>query len=118
MEEIRQSDFDLREWQTYIDRTKQIWITDAKSVFEYLNNESSGGPSKDKRMAIEGALLKESLCRPNKELKLIDGTQNIPELLTKRGLDKSYVRKVVEEGRWTCSRDPYVVAVKARKQQK
>ena len=69
-------------------------------------------------MAIEGALLKESLARPNKELKWIDGSQNIADILTKRGLDKSYARKVVKEGRWTCARDVYAIVVKAKKQQK
>ena len=63
-------------------------------------------------------MLKESLCRPEKEFKLIDDSQNISDALTKRGLDKSYLRKVVKEGRWACSRDPYVVVVKAKKQHK
>ena len=99
MEEVRQPDLNLREWQTYIDQTKQIWITDAKSVYDYPNKESNGGPCKDKRMAIEGALLKESLCRPKKELKWIDGSKTISDVLTKRGLGKSYVRKVVKEAR-------------------
>ena len=69
-------------------------------------------------MAIEGALLKKSLARPNKELKWIDGSQNIADVLTKRGLDKSYARKVAKEGRWTCARDVYAIVVKAKKQQK
>ena len=118
LEEVRQPDLNLKNWQSYIDNTKQIWITDAKSVFDYLNKESNRGPSKDKRMAIDGALLKESLARPNKELKWIDGSQNIADILTKRGLDKSYARQVVKEGRWTCARDAYAIFVKAKKQQK
>eukprot|EP00975_Prorocentrum_lima_P043741 9174592-Prorocentrum_lima.AAC.1 len=41
-----------------------FWATDAKSVFDQLTKVGTG-KSKDRRMAIEGALLREALRSPN-----------------------------------------------------
>eukprot|EP00959_Pyramimonas_sp_CCMP1952_P113554 2373546-Pyramimonas_sp.AAC.1 len=58
----------------------------AKSVYHYLSKEGSG-LSRDKRMAIEGALLKEALRQSNTELRWVDGMQNLSDILTKEGVD-------------------------------
>jgi len=81
---------DLRNWQATARLTPRFWATDAKSVYDYLTKEGTG-KSKDKRMAIEGALLKEALRQDNVTLRWIGGSQNIADVLTKAGVDRTYL---------------------------
>ena len=72
--------------------------------------------SKDKRMAIEGALLKETLRSPFTTLRWIDGSQNIADVLTKLSVDKAYLYKVLRSATWSLVQDPVAAALKQRKQ--
>ena len=60
-------------------------------MYDYLTKDGSS-LSKDKRMAIEGALLKEALRQPNTYLRWIDGLQNVADILTKEGAELEYFR--------------------------
>ena len=75
LQEILRRKVDLRCWQLEAARVKRFWATDCKSVYDYLTKEGSG-MSKDKRMAIEGALLKETLRQQPKRKAREEGCQS------------------------------------------
>eukprot|EP00969_Alexandrium_andersonii_P039390 1726145-Alexandrium_andersonii.AAC.1 len=66
-------------------------------------------------MAIEGALLREVLQGHGAQLRWVDGSQNIADVLTKLGVDKTYLFKVLREARWSLVQDPAAAALKERK---
>ncbi|CAK0827114.1 unnamed protein product [Prorocentrum cordatum] len=76
---------DLLNWQGEVQRLPRFWATDAKSVYDHLTKEGSA-KSKDKRMAIEGALLREV-----------------------------YLYKVLREAKWSLVQDPAAAAIKMKK---
>ena len=84
-------------------------------MYDYLTKEGNS-KSKDKRMAIEGALLKGTLQSPSTTLRWIDGSQNLADVLTKLGVDKTYLYKVLRAAEWSLVQDPAAAASKARKQ--
>ncbi|CAK0891172.1 unnamed protein product [Prorocentrum cordatum] len=105
---------DLLNWQGEVQRLPRFWATDAKSVYDHLTKEGSA-KSKDERMAIEGALLREVLRCENTHLRWIDGSQNIADVLTKLGVDKVYLYKVLREAKWSLVQDPAAAAIKMEK---
>ncbi|CAK0848557.1 unnamed protein product, partial [Prorocentrum cordatum] len=105
---------DWLNWQGEVQRLPRFWATDAKSVYDHLTKGGSA-KSKDKRMAIEGALLREVLRCENTHLRWIDGSQNIADVLTKLGVDKVYLHKVLREAKWSLVQDPAAAAIKMRK---
>ena len=104
----------MRNWQDAVDRRKRIWCVDARSVYDYLTKEGTGH-TKDRRMAIEGALLKEALQREKAVLRWIDGTQNIADILTKIGVDKAYLIHVLSTGMWTLVQQREAARMKEKK---
>ncbi len=66
----------------------------------------------DRRMAIEGALLRETLARPNAHLRWLDGSQNVADVLTKMTVDEAYFHKFIRTGTWTLTQDPAAAAAK------
>ena len=104
----------MRNWQDAVDRRKRIWCVDAKSVYDYLTKEGTGH-ARDRRMAIEGALLKEALQREKAVLRWIDGTQNIADILTKIGVDKTYLKHVLNTGIWTLVQHKEAALMKEKK---
>jgi len=114
LRETLQTYVDLRHWQVEARAVHRFWATDARSVFDYCTKEGTS-MSKDKRMAIEGALLREVLREPRTTLRWIDGSQNIADVLTKLGVDKTYLYKVQREAKWSLVQDPVAAAAKAQK---
>ncbi len=51
----------------------------------------------------------------NTHLRWIDGSQNIADVLTKLGVDKVYVYKVLREAKWSLVQDPAAAAIKMKK---
>ena len=45
----------------------------------------------------------------------MDGSQNVADVLTKLGVDKTYLFKVLREARWSLVQDPAAAALKERK---
>ena len=105
---------DLRNWQLEARAVHRFWATDAKSVFDYCTKEGTS-MSKDKRMAIEGALLREVLREERTTLRWIDGSQNVADVLTKLGVDKQCLFKVQRDAKWSLVQDPAAAAAKAKK---
>ena len=98
LEEALSGEVDLRNWPEVIQRRKRVYVTDARSVFDYLQRDATS-TSTDKRMAIEGALLRETTRQPNASVKWIDGMQNIADVLTKANAEKDCLREFLRDGK-------------------
>ena len=48
-------------------------------------------------------------------MRWIDGSQNVSDVLTKLGVDKTYLYKVLREGVWSLVQDPAAAMIKSRK---
>ncbi|CAK0807109.1 unnamed protein product [Prorocentrum cordatum] len=114
LEEVFNPKIDLKDWQKIVARRSRVFLTDAKSVHDYLTKEGSG-LSRDKRMAIEGALLKEALRQPNTTLRWVDGLQNLADILTKEGVDLDYFRHYLRTNQITIQQDQAAVKIKEKK---
>ena len=92
LEEALTGNVDLRNWPGLIEGRERVDVTDAKSVFDYLQKDATS-TSTDKRMAIEGALLRETCRKPGSHVKWIDGLQNTANVLTKHNAEKGTLRE-------------------------
>ena len=98
LEEALTGELDLKNWPEIIKRRQRVYVTDAKSVYDYLEKDSTS-TSSDKRMAIEGALLRETVRQDGAHVRWIDGMQNIADVLTKMGADKTMLREFLRTGK-------------------
>ncbi|CAE7413384.1 RE2, partial [Symbiodinium necroappetens] len=97
LEEALTGKVDLRNWPEVIQQRQRVYVTDARSVFDYLQKDATS-TSSDKRMAIEGALLRETVRQPGASVRWIDGQQNISDVLTKSGADKEGLKDFLRTG--------------------
>ena len=97
LDEALHGEQDLKRWDRIVEQRKRVYVTDSQSVFDYLHKDSTS-TSSDKRMAIEGALLRETVRRPHAEVRWIDGEQNLADILTKPRVDKGLLDGVYENG--------------------
>ena len=97
LEEALTGSLDLRGWPEIIGRREKVYVTDARSVYDYLAKDANS-TSSDKRMAIEGALLREAVRRPHSHVRWIDGQQNIADVLTKEKADKTTLQQYLRDG--------------------
>ena len=100
LEEALLGELNLRDWPSIIHKRQRVYVTDAKSVFDYLQKDATS-TSTDKRMAIEGALLRETVRQPNAWVRWIDGMQNIANVLTKANTDKTVLQEFLRSGMMT-----------------
>ena len=77
----------MKEWPSIVKKRKRVYGIDAKSIYDYLSRDGTT-TSTDKRVAIQGAFLKETMRRPNAYIRWIDGLQNIADILTKAATKK------------------------------
>ena len=66
---------------------------------DYLTKKGTS-ESKDRRMAIELALLKETLRSSSATVRWTDGIQSFADMLRKMRVDKTYLCKVLREAEW------------------
>ena len=97
IEEALTGEVDLKNWSELIERRERVYVTDARSVFDYLQKDATS-TSTDKRMAIEGALLRETCRKPRSHVRWIDGLQNIANVLTKHNAEKDTLRQFLRDG--------------------
>ena len=97
LEEALKGNLDLRNWQETIYRRQQVYVTGAKSVYDYLQRDATS-TSTDKRMALEGALLRETVRQPNASVRWIDGMQNFADVLTKANASKDILKSFLRDG--------------------
>ena len=97
--EALEEHINLKEWDKIVEKRACVYVTGARrSVYDYQQKESSS-TSSDKRMAIEGALLRETVRRPAAHVRWIDGAQNIANLLTKANTDKTTLFEYLRDGK-------------------
>ncbi len=90
---------------------KRAYVTDAQSVYDYLTKDGTS-QSKDKRMAIEGAPLRETMRQPRAYARWIDELQNVADMVSRFGADKGYFRKTMRDGRFSLVQDAGCAAIK------
>ena len=96
LEEALTGQLDLKNWPELLARREKVYVTDARSVYDYLAKDANS-TSSDKRMAIEGVLLREAVRRPHSHIRWIDGMQNIADVLTKALADKNILRQFLRD---------------------
>ena len=116
LEEALSGELNLKDWPSIIQRRRRIYVTDARSVYDYLQKDSNS-TSSDKRMAIEGALLRETVKQPGAFVRWIDGMQNIANVLTKANAEKETLREFLRTGTMTLIQSEPNKILKEKKRQ-
>jgi hypothetical protein len=114
-QEIFKGKVDLQHLQRVATATSRFWATVCQSVYDYLTKKGTS-ESKDRRMVIELALLKETLRSSSATVRWIDGSQNFADMLRKMRVDKTYLCKVLREAEWCLVQDRAAAASKVRRQ--
>ena len=114
LEEALSGELNLAAWPEIIEKRRRAYITDARSVYDYLEKDATS-TSSDKRMAIEGALLRETVRRPGASTHWIDGAQNIANVLTKANAEKDTLREFLRTGMMTFAQTKENAELKEKK---
>ena len=92
-----------------------ISVTDSKGNYDHLRNETVG-PSEDRRSAIDLAIIREDLSRPQMFLRWVDGKAQVADALTKLHGDGDLLRAACREAFTVLVEEPEIMA--ARRQEK
>lgn len=114
LEEALSGELNLKDWPSVVQRRQRVYVTDARSVFDYLQKDSTS-TSSDKRMAIEGALLRETVRQPGASVRWVDGMQNIANVLTKANAEKETLKEFLRDGVMTLVQSESNKILKERK---
>ena len=108
LDEVNYGEVDLKNWTEAVERRQRVCddnlMKDASSTIT------------DKRMAIEGALLRETIRRPGAHARWIDGLQNFADVLTKHGADKEVLKEFIKTGMLSLTQTEQNREIKLRKQ--
>lgn len=115
LEEALSGDVDLQNWSSVVQQRTRVYVTDARSVYDYLQKDATS-TSTDKRMAIEGALLREAVRLPGAHVRWIDGLQNFADVLTKALADKTVLREFLKTGKFSLVQSEQNKQLKEKKQ--
>ena len=107
----RQDNLYLKNWQDEVKPRRRAYETDAQFVCDDLTKERTR-QSNRKRMATEGALLRETMRQPGASARRIGGLQNIADVFTRFGADKGYFWKTMRDSRFSQVQDAGCVAIK------
>ena len=72
----------LREWREQENVPHLISVTDSMGNYDHLQNETVG-PSEDRRCAVDLAIIREDLSRPQMFLRWVHGKAQVADALTK-----------------------------------
>ena len=86
----------LREWRERKDVPPPISVTDSKGNYDLSYNETIG-PSEDRRSAIDQAIIREDLSRPQMFARWVDGKAHVADALTKLHGDGDLLRAVCRQ---------------------
>ena len=111
---------DLRKAGEQIAATPAALLIDAKGVFDSVSrSESAALPMSDKRSAVEGLALKESIARTRTRLRWIHSEINVADGLTKFDHRAcQLVRQFLSASTWRVKHDPTFTSAKKVKAQK
>ena len=109
--EMTDPGFQLREWRKYVSRCgyaafskyeekeelqEALAVIDAKSLFDLLNNETTGGS--DKRTALDVQVLREELSALQERIRWIEHMEMPADCLTKKNGKTEALNKMLLEG--------------------
>ena len=86
----------LRKWREQEEVPPLISVTDSKGNYHHLHNETIG-QSEDRRSAIDLAIIREDLSRPQMFLRWVDGKAQVADALTKLHGDGHLLRAVCRQ---------------------
>ena len=112
--EALEGDVNLKDCIEIVNRRHRVYVTDAQSDYDYLQKDGTS-PSKDKRMAIEGELHRETFRRPNALVRWVDGLQNIADILTEAEADEAYFRQIINDSCFTLVQSEGARKIKEKK---
>ena len=77
-------------------------VTDCKSLYDAIHKEGAAPASKDKRLAIELAIITAKAVSGETDLRWIDARYQIADCLTKHASRKSeaVLQKILDEAQW------------------
>ena len=83
----------LREWREQDNLLHLISVSDSKGNYDHLHNETVG-PSEDRRSAVDLAIIREDLSKPQMFLRWVDGKAQVADSLTELHGDGDLLRVV------------------------
>ena len=92
-------------------------VTDCKCAYDHLSN-TTAGPSKDKRTALDIAIIREAMQSHMLEIRWIDGKcQQITDPLTKRTGNADLLRGVMMRGEYVLIEEKRALDIKDQERQ-
>ena len=104
----------LREWREQENVPSLISVTDSKANYDHLHNETVG--HRTGRSAVDLAIIREDLSRPQMFLRWVDGKAQVADALTKLHGDGDVLRAVCRQAFTVLVEAPEIMA--ARRQEK
>ena len=101
----------VREWREQENVPPLISVTDSKGNYDHSHNETVG-PSEDRRSAIDLAITREDLSRPQMFLRWVDGKAQVADALTKLHGDGDLLRAVCRQAFTVLDEAPETMAAK------
>ena len=105
----------LREWRERKEVPPLVSVTDSKGSYDHLHKETIG-PSEGRRSAIDLAIIREDLSRPQMFLLWVDGKAQVADALTKLHGDGDLLRAVCRQAFTVLVEAPEIMA--ARRQER
>jgi hypothetical protein len=98
-------------------RCPVLGVTDSKGGFDHLSNPTSG-PSKDRRCAVDVAVVRSALKVPGTGLRWVDGAkQQITDVLTKKNGNADLLRAVLKQSEFVITKQDVALAMKQQSKQ-
>ena len=101
-EQMTRSEFVLENYEQFLKARPSILVTGCKSLYDAIHKEGAAPSSKDKRLAIELAIIKAKAVSSETDLRWIDARYQIADCLTKHASRKSeaVLQKILDEAQW------------------
>ncbi|CAK0909173.1 unnamed protein product, partial [Prorocentrum cordatum] len=114
--EIVDSEFDLMRPYLLAGRFPVISVTDSRGGYDHVTNPKAG-LSEDKRAAIDVAIMRSAMQRPQVHLRWIEGTSQLTDRLTKRKGESTLLRHALELGEYGITADSIVLRRREQERQ-
>ena len=102
------------EWRERKEMPPLISVTDSKGNYDHLHNETIGS-SEDRRSAIDLAIIREDLSRPQMFLRWVDGKAQEADALTKLHGGGDLLRAVCRQAFTVLIEAPEIMAARRQK---
>ena len=101
-EQMTRNEFVLENYEQFLKACPSILVTDCKSLYDAIHKEGEAPALKDKRLAIELALMKAKTVSGETNLRWIDARYQIADCLTKHASKKSeaVLQKILDDAQW------------------